>query len=584
MASLCASLNVGLTPEAETLRFLAGELEWALSALAGQRARVAAFRNTLPHISSFPAEILAHVIRFAVQGTIKHPVQETPLDFAFAQVCRAWRDVAVASPVLWVVPLFRWPEFAELMVRRSKSMPLFVSSKIPSRPSIARQRQNLTALEAACRDMSRLRQLDLFGPGDVLGTFLSELVTSSSKPALQVLRLDMDYPDAVQWEGPPRGTLSAFLLGHWRVLGDYAIPEGICFCANLTELVITYSDRDYVKLSLVELLNVLGQTSALRDLHLSEVYDQRAFDSNTLPVSRRNPICLEHLGTIRLFGDLSLSVTLLDLLLLPAHVGIHLDNGGEYATQEDIELTFVFVGDHRSLKLGQPLHWLTIDMEDDHSLKIMGHQNYQSLIRFKVSCQWSEDDGITFGEDLFPGIAQVLPFEDVEFLTVKMDKLDQSPSGVRWANLFIRAENLSWVFLEEEAMIGFVSALEIIHRCVEPLPLPELEHMEIEHADMNVLIDAGMMGPADEPAARQRSALEVLAGTLLKRSDQSLGRRRGRSIKLLFKNCRVTLDAPLRERLRARDVTVVDKQTDGGRFWKRHDAELSFIDQYPSFA
>ncbi|TFK50603.1 hypothetical protein OE88DRAFT_1661108 [Heliocybe sulcata] len=120
--------------------------------------------NTLVLIARLPPEVLAEIFAAYICA---HGQPEVPIRLSsgphqpyawlvITHVCHHWRTVALGTPSLWTEVYLTQPECVQMMLTRSKQVPL--SILLPRNP--LRQNHRLT-LEHALAQLHRIRRLDL---------------------------------------------------------------------------------------------------------------------------------------------------------------------------------------------------------------------------------------------------------------------------------------------------------------------------------------------------------------------------------------------------------------------------------------
>jgi hypothetical protein len=507
MAGLCARLNGGPLKNAEAVSSLSKEVNWALRTLETQQLRLASIPSFPSPVSSLPPELLALVFRFALQSTAKHPVPETPLSMSFAQVCRAWRSVALSVPSLWDTPLFNWPAFAELMLQRTRDQPLIVKAIIPDR-ALGKfvQRRIMIALEAAWQELSHVHHLELSGPANAVDDWISWLPSYTAASQLRMLSVEFDRADDPDWQWSTDRLCYHFLHGTWWTGSQLSTRRGPALCTYLTELTLT--NRGQVYTSLSDLLDILAQAHLLRDLTLSDVYDENQFDSSTLPA--RDPPHLEHLKNVSLAGNLALSVVLLNCVSYHQDAFVDLTNISTYSLPEDLVQAFAFLGADASGIHG-PSHIAALYVElSGCRLEVYSKVDDKDT-PYKLCGEWMEDDD-AFGEDILPGLARTLLLECTSKLTVSLDSTAQRPHSSAWVGVFVCMNHLRSITLNLQAGFGFIAALNIAHRGVDVLPLPGLNTLVFCRMNLSLLMEEA------DPAGHRPTAIEVLTEVLINRA------------------------------------------------------------------
>jgi hypothetical protein len=566
MADLCARLNGGPLKNAEAVSSLSKEVNWALRTLETQQLRLASIPSFPSPVSSLPPELLALVFRFALQSSAKHPVPETPLCMSFAQVCRTWGSIALSLPSLWDTPLFDWPAFAELMLQRARDQPLIVKASIPDRAlGKFEQRRIMIALEAAWQELPHVRHLELCGPANAVDDWISWLPSYTAASQLRMLSVEFDRFDDPGWQWSTDRLCYHFLLGTWWTGSQLSTRRGPTLCTHLVELTLTCTTRGVICTSLSDLLEILGQARALRVLTLSEVYDENQFDSPTLPFL--DPPRLDHLRSVLLIGDLPLSATLLECLSLHEDSFIHLADGPIakywYSLPEDFAHAFTFLGKHASrLQDGPRTTALHIELFGCR-LEVYSEVTDCQAPLFKLRGQWMAEEG-EFGEEVLPELARALLLEDTRQLTATFDLKAEELSGSAWVGVFTYMNHLRSITLNLQAGFGFIAALNIAHRGVDSLPLPDLNTLVFSRMNLNLLMEEADL------AGRRPTAIEVLTEVLINRAA---GGRMHSVLSVRLQDCLIKAFTLWSERLESHSThaQVTEVHTEAENAWGWND-------------
>jgi hypothetical protein len=566
MAELCDRLNVAVLKDAETVSSLSKEVDWALRTLENQQLRLASIFSFPSPVSSLPPELLALVFRFCLQSTAKHPVPEAPLSMSFAQVCRAWRSVALSLPSLWDTPLglFHWPAFAELMLQRAGDTPLVVKANIPSsvlgRP---KQRRMLDALTTAWQELSHVRHLEIFGPVAAVDDWIPKLTPCEAPSQLRVLSVQL--VDPWRWEGVNNRLFYRLLLGTRSTGSDMSTRRGPSLCTYLTELTLTRADLGVNRTSLSDLLEILVETRSLRVLTLGNVYNEDDFDSSTTAIP--HPPRLEHLRAVWLTGSLPYSVTLLECISLHNNPSIHLDDERDWidfpTLAEDFAQAIILLGTHVSrLQVGPRLAALHFERFGSR-LKVYGETSDCEVARFKLCAHGMEVDG-DIGQRVFPELARTLLHDDVRQLTVTFDHEAHRLSGSAWVGVFIYMNHLRSIILNLQAGFGFIAALSIAHRGVHSLPLPGLNTLVFSRMDLSLLMEEADL------AGRRPTAIEVLTEVLMKRAAEG---RMHSVLSVRLQDCLIKAFTPWSKRLESHSTyaQVTEVHTEAENAWGWND-------------
>ncbi|CAE6525766.1 unnamed protein product [Rhizoctonia solani] len=162
--------------------------------------------TTIRAIEKLPVEMLRQIF---VLGEKMHrgprAVELPHVGFqdSIVQVCRLWRDIAVATPELWTYIYISRPPphpYAELYISRSGTLPLHIDfdtrapSTKPARSLDDRQQaiqalETMTLVEQYGGNIDRWRSLIVHSESPLVVLAMVKLVTASPTPALQFLSL-----------------------------------------------------------------------------------------------------------------------------------------------------------------------------------------------------------------------------------------------------------------------------------------------------------------------------------------------------------------------------------------------------------
>jgi hypothetical protein len=147
-------------------------------------------RNELTAVAVLPPELLARIFEYCRDTSLNEP----PIRWAVvSHVCRRWRFVALAHPVLWTVIDFFYEGWAEAMLSRSEGLFISVTTGVRrwSMPDMQGYfQQNLTGPET--NELARCQNLAVRGPDaqDIVEPEWTEFL-SAPAPFLESFELDM---------------------------------------------------------------------------------------------------------------------------------------------------------------------------------------------------------------------------------------------------------------------------------------------------------------------------------------------------------------------------------------------------------
>ncbi|KII85878.1 hypothetical protein PLICRDRAFT_44298 [Plicaturopsis crispa FD-325 SS-3] len=256
-------------------------------------------RNALASVHRLPTELLSEIFVHA-RANWKD----------LTSVCSHWRSVSLQCPLLWnqlLDPYHSCAEWTELVLKRSKNSPIKLDL------SIWTFSESNESTDLALQHAARASRIVLSGDT----TFLNDVTGRITGPAplLEVLRI---HRCSVRGEdGPPFIPHYAFCRSAPRL--RLLELEHSSWCWNrplpncLTSLsVVRPSCRDapHTRLSISQLLRILGETPALESLTLVDALREDPLD--VIPASLR--VSLPHLRQLQHGDDISTGVFLRHIL------------------------------------------------------------------------------------------------------------------------------------------------------------------------------------------------------------------------------------------------------------------------------
>ncbi len=346
------------------------ELEEQLKAVVMIKRRL----NAITTISRLPTELLLEIFVCIAEVYFRKYVADCPeygsngssyprgrgLDcIRLAHVCHAWRDIALNTPRLWSFIPFTGLALAELLLVRSKRVPLTVAIHSSSL-CYEDHRRFLEAISSG--QTSRLTELSIESPSSTI----YKLCGTLTEPAniLHTLSLSEEGYDGI-------GYIPYNLFnGHTPRLRSLEIDRLVIrwdnplLCSTLTRLVI---EADYILVeSMGTFEQLLSALELMTSLHTLELTDAIPEVTTTLDSSSPSRIVtLSHLSTLCLNGYLTRSFArFLDHLSLPTHVLPQLTCGGSEPFIFDL---IVAVKAH----LARPLR--LVQLKEDSSRELLLH-------------------------------------------------------------------------------------------------------------------------------------------------------------------------------------------------------------------
>jgi hypothetical protein len=321
---------VALPSDSTALAQALSDLDLAVRALNAQRHRLELKLASLLPVYRLPHETLASIFSHCVPTT--EDVEggtATPVAFAFSQVSRFWRCVALDTQALWTAPLFPWPRLAREMIRRAGDAPLVIACTVPVFASPARKAALDTALSAALARFEQIRRLTLRGEVDFVEGTLDSL--RGPAPLLEFLCGDADsvpendrvrnaliFPSLFGGDAP---RLKELRFGNAALHWDAGVFR------TLTELSISCTKLD-AGIEYENILSTLEHTPLLVTLSLDTVSDHDTLfeDLSGTFAPRRPLIPLPHLRKLALNDDALHTIALVQQLELSSEVDFDIRN------------------------------------------------------------------------------------------------------------------------------------------------------------------------------------------------------------------------------------------------------------------
>ncbi|KAH7923980.1 hypothetical protein BV22DRAFT_1035737 [Leucogyrophana mollusca] len=289
-------------------------------------------RNSLAPISSLPPELLAAIFVECVNSYHSQPTS-FHMWIRVAHVCRHWRDVALACPALWNHLVFGDPAVTEIMITRSKLVPLVIRSDFVTS-------LNYDGVQVALRHTARAKDLHLVATEDSLRRLLNDI--KEPAPLLESLSLKIPrshtfftleaykIPEAFLGGMTPR--LRKLVLYKCELAWDSPI------LGNLIHLDISGTVSSGSP-TLAQVLAALARMQALESLSLADIIPLLPMP----PVSYHKPVALSRLRHISLKGEADRCAQLLAHLTYPRAVILKLACTTSVIHGPDFSSIFPFV-------------------------------------------------------------------------------------------------------------------------------------------------------------------------------------------------------------------------------------------------
>ncbi|KAF9491124.1 hypothetical protein BDN71DRAFT_101771 [Pleurotus eryngii] len=242
-------------------------------------------RNTHSEIAVLPSEILAIVFL-----EMKNSASKDESWINVAEVCRGWRDVALASPQLWCSFDLSDPDRALVLLKRSQPAPLHISCG--STPLLITE-ENEDMTKSIMAEIHRIQELYLF-------TFMADCILlilnmngTAGAPLLRRLRLK-SFPSSIATSMPPAILRREMPCLHRLELKDTNFSPGLPPLSHLTNLKISLSTSTMTPSSL---LTSIQYATNLKEINVSGM----ATDDDSAPTTTR--VHLPHLVSISITSN-----------------------------------------------------------------------------------------------------------------------------------------------------------------------------------------------------------------------------------------------------------------------------------------
>ncbi|KAG9217753.1 hypothetical protein CCMSSC00406_0003558 [Pleurotus cornucopiae] len=375
-------------------------------------------RNTHSEIAVLPSEILAIVFL-----EMKNSASKNGSWMNVAEVCRGWRDVALASPQLWCSFDLSDPDRALVLLKRSRPAPLHISCG--NTPLIITE-ENEDMIKSIMAEIHRIQELDLF-------TFMADCILlilnmngTAGASLLQRLRLK-SFPSSIATSMPPDILRREMPCLHRLELEDINFSPGLPPLPHLRYLKISLSTSTITSSSL---LTSIQYATNLKEIHISGM----AKDDDSAPTTTR--VHLPHL--------VSISITSNDIE--SSAIFANLEYPPSAAVIQRVELSAKYPGQFQLAAWGagpQSSTSLAISL-------VLRFNDYSSVCSILCSA---------------------LPFEDVLALGIQNFNLTLQPN---WETIFNRCKEVVHLRFNHVSSSPFRALLNLTDS-----PLPKLQNIHL---------------------------------------------------------------------------------------------------------
>jgi hypothetical protein len=510
------------------------DVNWVIELFSDFKASMNTHRNSLLPVNTLPAELLLRVFEMVAPMGVFHEEfegQKTQNTLAFSQVCRAWRDLAVSTPALWIAPRDLGAprsRVARAMLARSQGTPLIAYA------SLAQYTGSLVEIMFSQRMPVRELTLNAYTTAH-----MSLLETLPAPPGLEKMTLmnahdiSSEYRDLLGGRAPQLRYLDLInCTVHWNSH----------LYASLTTLKIEMEHHSATpQIRLPDILATLVQVPMLKRLYLDGVIHSGSLSQElSLP---GGPIRLSRLERLEIYDNLPSAVILLQHLVVPHKTRIKLRAEHDYesmdpepVTQQDVELAIDYLSSRASSTM--PVRMLDFEADDRARMVAKFTDETRGCFELDVSLQ---DEDFHFYEHvptprhLLHSAIQQMHIGDITTLSIHNEyynNLQENYATLDVYDALLKLTNLRTLRLSYSAAMPGVLALL---RCSRDSPdcLPALTHLTLHRAFISQLTDYGDLGIADAGA----SLLKCLTMAVAERDNT------GRPIRCLsFDKCSYTQD------------------------------------------
>ncbi|KAJ8507229.1 hypothetical protein ONZ45_g10389 [Pleurotus djamor] len=278
-------------------------------------------RNRRSFVGQLPDEVLSIIFIVRRDDSLESSSTTWKLDWLnISAVCRHWREVSLATPLLWSFIDFKSVNCAEEMMERSKATPL--SLRIVFAGDSCDDGRRELALDALSN--RSVREIDIQSPDHKQTLRLLELLPYQSVPLLQSIKLTRltfdedneeneetdEVDDSRQW--PSQDMPSVRRLELTRV----PIPTHFYRTSNLKYLKIDPP----IRISVEETLDLLRNTSCIEEFSVVALYSCPSY----IPQRYIKGVSLPCLKVLEVDACDALSARILHHLTFPPSASVYL--------------------------------------------------------------------------------------------------------------------------------------------------------------------------------------------------------------------------------------------------------------------
>ncbi|TFK24701.1 hypothetical protein FA15DRAFT_704349 [Coprinopsis marcescibilis] len=447
-------------------------------------------RNALSDISQMPGEILCRIFAFCAQhepwkGYAWTTKRDLPW-FRVTHVSRHWRAVAIACPELWTEIYLTGTPLTQMMVERSKQVPISVEAWCTFSDTAASKK---ALHDILVKEMHRLKTLRLTSSDS---NILDAILTTPLKPVAPTLRdLRIDHCDPHNLLKIPEQLLDeggAPNLREFSVRGcQFSWTSPIFASLNRFQYLAEGYSQDDTPSTLPSaqgLLQGLSNMGKLVHLNLNITF----LDFARL---KSKPITLPLLQDLTLTSDLLNIVTLLNHLTLPSVTTLEL-NGEVSVTESEGRLL------QQASELGSALKslWQPSSPSDSaptfQTCKIGADIGSPEVIQgwFKTLNEGQSDiipPNLKISFNIREPLLRILPFEHLRHLHVQVPLLKTEFSALgqleELESIYLRGEYATKTFVEYMAADPRWNKEGAAGSETTPTYLPSLRHISVTETD-----------------------------------------------------------------------------------------------------
>jgi len=455
------------------------------------------YRNSLAPVSRLPHILLTDIfilIDCSVRiYALKFSLRSPPC-LQISHVCRAWRDAALQCPLLWTNILFRPPEWAAVMLERSRTAPLTVEVPIQHHDINLADHTFVTSVQLALSHIHHIRSLciTLFDHFRDLDDLLSPFLTGSLD-ILEELTLSSflsvfpSYTYPSMENAPCLRSLELYSCHiNWQLFSSVG---------NLTSLVL--KDVPMVSRPSIEnILSLLQTMNKLEKLSLIHAISELPPNIRTLPPHDVAPLKLENLFHLELTGFVLDCANLMRHLNVPRCRRLHLKAETRWHITEVTlavpPLTSLISSAFSQLDRQELPYSATVYRSAD-TIDIAAHPHPAPVrdskeLSFSLSLSWRlsrQRDG----EEISPGFGNLLSSLPLGRVVDFSASSYSCEDHIDWLEVLPRLSRAEKVVLAGRYTYGFANAFDDAHAFnvsshdgADAIVLPNLTSMTIKHA------------------------------------------------------------------------------------------------------